>query len=154
MTVADLVRGFVEVAIVGLLVAGAELRRLALTQAAEHTGRAAAFAIMANSNARFAAPVQSKGAVAESCVWTCGSDMSALYGMAETYELDEETSVLVEQLCTRAGILMEDASVQALIRAALLDDLHLKIERSRFAVRQMDRLLSAADALLSADLGF
>src|SRR5689334_5263744 len=35
VTVANFVRGFVEVAMVGLLAAGAGLRRLALTQAAE-----------------------------------------------------------------------------------------------------------------------
>lgn len=77
--------------------------------------------------------------------------MTALYGMAETYEVDEETGFLVEQLCTRVGMLMEDASVQALVRAASLD-LHLKVERSRFAVRHMARLLSAADAFLHANL--
>lgn len=89
-----------------------------------------------------------KEALAESCVWTCVTDMSALRGMAEIYDLDEDTRALIEQLCTRVGMLMEDASVQALVRAASLDDLHSKVERSRFAVRHMARLLSAADALL------
>ena len=95
-----------------------------------------------------------KEGLAESWVWTCVTDMCALPGMAEIYDLDEETRLLVEELCTRVGMLMEDASVQALVRAALLDDLHLKVERSRFAIRQMDRLLSAAYALLSPDVGF
>jgi hypothetical protein len=103
---------------------------------------------MANSNARFAAPVQSKSRLAESCVWTCGTNMSALPGMAEIYDLGEETKVLVEQLCTRVGMLMEDTSVQTLIRAGSIDELQLKVERSRVAVRHMDRLLGAADALL------
>ena len=78
--------------------------------------------------------------------------MCALPGMAEIYDLDEETRLLVEELCTRVGMLMEDTSVQALVRAASLDDLHSKVERSRFAVRRMDRLLSAADALLHPNL--
>lgn len=68
--------------------------------------------------------------------------------MADLDDLDEDTRSLVEQLCTRAGMLMEDASVLALVRAASLDDLHLKVKRSRFAVRQMDQILGAADALL------
>ena len=68
--------------------------------------------------------------------------------MAETHDLDKDTRALVEQLCTRVGMLMEDTSVYALLRAASLDDLHLKVERSRFAVRHMDQLLGAADALL------
>ena len=93
-----------------------------------------------------------KEELAESCVWTCGTDMSALRGMAEIYDLDEDARALVEQLCTRVGMLMEDASVEALVRAASLNDLNLKVERSRVAVRHMDQLLSAADALLYPNL--
>jgi hypothetical protein len=89
-----------------------------------------------------------KEAPAESCVWTCDTETGALRGMIETYELDQDTRALVEQLCTRVGMLMEDASVQALIPAASLNDLRLKVERSRFAVRHMEQLLGAADALL------
>lgn len=74
--------------------------------------------------------------------------MGALCGMADICDVDEETKVLVEQLCTRVGMLMEDASVLAVVRAASLNDLRLKVERSRFAVRHMERLLGAADALL------
>ena len=70
--------------------------------------------------------------------------------MAEVDDLDEDTRALVEQLCTRVGMLMDDASAQALIRAASLDELHLKVERSRLAVRQMDQILGAAEALLDA----
>ncbi len=135
----------------GLLAAGAELHRLALTQAAEPTGRAAAFTIMTNSNGRFAAPVQSKRTPAESCVWTCGTDIGALGGMADIYEVDDETRLLVEQPCTRVGMLMEDASEPALVRAASITSLKLKVERSQCAVRHMERLLSAADALLRPD---
>jgi hypothetical protein len=68
--------------------------------------------------------------------------------MAGMHDLDDDTRVLAEQLCTRAGILMEDTSVQALVRAASFDELQLNLVRCRLAVRQMDRLLSAADALL------
>ena len=78
--------------------------------------------------------------------------MVSLWGMAGIYDVDEETMVLVEQLCTRVGMLMEDASVQALARAASLDDLQLKVNLSRFAVRHMYRLLSTANALLYLDL--
>jgi hypothetical protein len=73
--------------------------------------------------------------------------------MAEISDVDEETRVLVEQLCTRVGMLMEDVSVQALIRTAPLDELQLKVERLRLTVGHMDRLLGAAEALLF-ELGF
>jgi hypothetical protein len=73
--------------------------------------------------------------------------------MAEISDVDEETRVLVEQLCTRVGMLMEDVSVQALIRTVPLDELQLKVERLRLTVRHLDRLLGAAEALLF-ELGF
>lgn len=95
-----------------------------------------------------------KEALAESCVWTCVTDTGALCGMAEIYNVDEETRVLVEQLCTRVGMLMEDASVQALVRATSIDELHLKVERCRFAINHMDGLGCAADALLQSERGF
>lgn len=60
MTVADLVRCLDEAAILGLLAAGAELRPLALTQAAGPRGRAASPCSMTNSNALLAAQVQSE----------------------------------------------------------------------------------------------
>lgn len=74
--------------------------------------------------------------------------------MDELHDLDEDTRALVEQLCTRVGMLMEDASVQALVRAASITSLKLKVERSQCAVRHMGRLLSAADALLRPEFGF
>lgn len=136
----------------GLLATGAELRRLALTQAAgpRSSGRIHCYGQQQCSLCG-TSPVE-KEVLAESCVWTCGTGTSALRGMAEIYDLDEDTRALVEQLCTCVGMLMEDASVQALVRAASLDDLHLKVERLGFAVRHMDRLLSAAGALLHLHL--
>ena len=132
----------------GLLAAGAELRRLALTQAAGPQVERPPSLIWPTAMLALRHQSSRKEALAESCVWTCGVDVSALCGMADVDHLDEETRALVEQLCTRAGMLMEDASVQALVRAASLNDLRLKVERSRFAVRHMERLLGAADALL------
>ncbi len=69
--------------------------------------------------------------------------------MAKANHIDENTRALIEQLCTRAGMLMEDASVEALVRAASLTGLRFKVERSRSAVRRMDQLLGAADALMN-----
>lgn len=43
--------------------------------------------------------------------------MGALGGMTEICDVDEETRVLVEQVGIRVGMLMEDASVEALVRA-------------------------------------
>jgi hypothetical protein len=74
--------------------------------------------------------------------------MSALSVMADVDDLDEDTRALVEQLCTRVGTLMEDASVLALVRAVSLDELYWKVKRSGFAVRQMDQILGTADTLL------
>ena len=78
-------------------------------------------------------------------------DVSACRGMAETQDIDEDTKSLVEQLCTSAGMLMEDTSVEALVRAPSLAGLRLKVERSRCAVRRMDQLLGAAGALLTRE---
>lgn len=44
-------------------------------------------------------------------------------GMAKIHDIDEDTKALVEQLCTRAGMLMEDTSVEALVRASSLTGL-------------------------------
>jgi hypothetical protein len=41
--------------------------------------------------------------------------------------------VAVEQLCTRAGMLLEDTSVEALVRASSLAGLKLKVEPSAVA---------------------
>jgi hypothetical protein len=74
--------------------------------------------------------------------------------MTGAQDIDEDTRALVEQLCTRAGTLMEDTSVEALVRAASLDDLYSKIVRSKSAVGRMERLLRAADALLQDEGNF
>lgn len=68
--------------------------------------------------------------------------------MADVDDLDEDPRSLAQQLCTRAGMLMEDESVQALTRAASLDELQLKVGHLRLTVDHMDRLLGAAEALL------
>ena len=132
----------------GLLASGAELHRLALTQAAEPVRSSGRTLVYGNSNARFAAPVQLKRSADLKLRLDLRRRHGRIVGMAEISDVDEETRVLVEQLCTRAGMLMEDVSVQALTRAASLEDLLLKVEHSRFAVGHMDRLLGAAEALL------
>lgn len=69
--------------------------------------------------------------------------------VAQDDELDGDTRELVEQLCTRAGMLMEEVSEAALIRASSAHDLSSKIRRARSAVQKMDRLLSAAEVLIA-----
>ena len=67
--------------------------------------------------------------------------------MARNHEFDEDTRALIEQLCTRAGMLMEDASVEVLFRATSIAHLRFKMERTRRAVKQMHQLLDAVEAL-------
>lgn len=69
--------------------------------------------------------------------------------MAEIRDIDEDAQALIEQLCTHAGILMEDTSVVVLMRPSSPAGLRLKIELSRRAVHRLDQLLGAASALLT-----
>jgi hypothetical protein len=94
-----------------------------------------------------ASPV--KMAPGGSCVWTSGKGKSACRdSMAEPPDLDDDTRALIEQLCTRAGMLMEDASVEALVRASSITGLKLKAERIGQTVQQIHQLFAAAEALL------
>lgn len=81
-------------------------------------------------------------------MWTSGAYLSVCVGMAKTRTLDSDTQDLVEQLCTRAGMLMEDASVNALLRGSSAAQLRAKVQKSRLAATQMLRLLDAAAALI------
>lgn len=61
----------------------------------------------------------------------------------------DDVKVLIERLCTQAGILIEDASVIALVRAQSVDELAVKVQQCRSAVQKMRQILNAADALLN-----
>jgi hypothetical protein len=71
--------------------------------------------------------------------------------MSTACEIDDETRILIEQLCTRAGMLMEDTSAEALVRSLSMGDLRTKIEQIEYAVCNMGRLINAAKALLNSE---
>jgi hypothetical protein len=60
--------------------------------------------------------------------------------------MDDDTIELIRQLCTRIGIIMEDASVGALVSRSG-DDLTSKVASLRLDVERMAALVSAAQAL-------
>jgi len=61
--------------------------------------------------------------------------------------MDDDTADLIAQLCTRAGMIMEDASPLALTIASTDTDLGTVLRQLGRAVEQMERLISAATAL-------
>ena len=59
--------------------------------------------------------------------------------------MGDHTLELIRQLCTRAGMIMEDASVEALLmRAADSDARVATLERLRLAVHPIDAGIAAA----------
>ena len=62
--------------------------------------------------------------------------------------MDDDTIELIQQLCTRVGMIMEDASPVALITEPA-DDLSEKVEALRRATSRASALVAAADALCS-----
>jgi hypothetical protein len=63
--------------------------------------------------------------------------------------MDEDTLALVRQLCTRAGTLMEDASVTALVWNPRELSVGGRLEDLKDAIEQMRALIAAAQALLA-----
>lgn len=68
--------------------------------------------------------------------------------MAEIEALNDDVRSIVESLCARAGILMEDLSVVALLVPSSDEELISKVRQARSAVEKMRLILDAADALL------
>jgi hypothetical protein len=60
--------------------------------------------------------------------------------------MDDDTIELIRQLCTRIGMIMEDASVSALVSGSG-DDPASKVASLRLAVEQAAALVAAAQAL-------
>jgi len=68
-----------------------------------------------------------------------------------TDNADPETLELCRQLCTRAGMLFEDASAKAVLIGHLQsDELGARIKEVRCMARQASSLLDAANELTSS----
>jgi hypothetical protein len=79
--------------------------------------------------------------IIESCVWTCAEPRRFLSTM------DDDDTALIRQLCTRAGCIMEDSSVVALI----WDDgltLEARLAKLSDAANDIRTLVAAAKALM------
>jgi hypothetical protein len=64
--------------------------------------------------------------------------------------MDADTEDLIAQLCTRAGILMEDASVMALmIRGLDVAERPARLKKLSAAIATMASLVEAAEALMN-----
>lgn len=79
----------------------------------------------------------------KSCVWTSASRRASVAAM------DDDTLSLVRQLCTRAGTLMEDVSVAALVWDPEKLSVSGRVEELKSAIEQMRALIAAAQALLA-----
>jgi len=62
-------------------------------------------------------------------------------------ELDADTIHLINQLCTRVGMLMEDAAPLALHRSASRPELKIRLSQLKTGVTSMTSLIAAASAL-------
>lgn len=83
---------------------------------------------------------------AKSWLWTVGGGSSDCDGM------NDETLNLIHQLCTRAGMIMEDASVDALIGPeASSRAVSEKMMRLGAAAHAISALIAAASALNRKD---
>ena len=65
--------------------------------------------------------------------------------------MDHETLALIRQLCTRAGTVMEDASVVALIWNDDALRLHSRLEKLERSALQVSALISAAKAVATPE---
>lgn len=73
--------------------------------------------------------------------------MSLVVCMTEADELDEGTFDLINQLCTRAGMVMEDAAPLALHRSASALQLESRLIQLHANVTLMASLIDAARTL-------
>jgi hypothetical protein len=89
------------------------------------------------TNARIAAKVEwNEGC--QSWIWTSNLSLGVVSAM------DEETEDLIAQLCTRAGIIMEDTSVRALMVATV------EPARRQVELIEVERQVQCCLAILSA----
>jgi hypothetical protein len=96
----------------------------------------------ANSNARFEHEVEWKEDTAKSCVWTC----AATDGFVTV--MNDDDIALIRQLCTRAGCIMEDTSVIALIRDDGLT-LEARLAKLSAAANDIHALVAVARAIMA-----
>lgn len=70
-----------------------------------------------------------------------------MVGMTRADELDADTIDLINQLCTRVGMLMEDAAPLALHRSRSGPELKSRLLKLDTSVTSMTSLIAAASAL-------
>lgn len=68
-------------------------------------------------------------------------------GMTGADELDADTIDLINQLCTRAGMLMEDGAPLALHRSGSVAELKSRLWHLQASMTSMASLITAASAL-------
>ena len=73
--------------------------------------------------------------------------LSFVVGMTGADELDADTIDLIDQLCTRVGMLMEDAVPLALHRSGSRPELQSRLLQVQASVTSMGSLIAAARAL-------
>lgn len=81
-----------------------------------------------------------------SWIWTVAAAHRSVRPDDGGEPLDDDTIELIHQLCARIGMMMEDASVGALVSRSD-DDLTSKIVSLRLAIEQASALVAAAQAL-------
>ena len=72
-------------------------------------------------------------------------------GMTGAGEFDADTIDLINQLCTRVGMLMEDAAPLALHRSGSGRELQSRLLQLQASVTSMGSLIAAARALATSD---
>lgn len=66
-----------------------------------------------------------------------------MVGMTGAHELDADTIDLINQLCTRVGMLMEDAALLALYRSRSGPELMFRLLQLQASVTSMGSLIAA-----------
>jgi hypothetical protein len=79
----------------------------------------------------------------KSCIWTCTATPRFVSGM------NEDVLALIRQLCTRAGCIMEDTSVVALIWNDGLS-IEARLAKLSAAADDIQAIIAAARTLTSA----
>lgn len=77
--------------------------------------------------------------------------LSLLAGMTGADELEADTIDLINHLCTRVGMLMEDAAPFALHRSGFGPELKSRLLQLQASVTSMASLIGAASALAKSD---
>jgi hypothetical protein len=84
----------------------------------------------------------------QSCVWTSGA-LYRVCAVREEMTVDDDTADLVRLLCTRAGMIMEDASSAAiLIGGKAPAEMLVMIKELQLQTMRSAALLAAARAML------